>query len=151
MVDDPRHIPSDQELLQLVEDINKQLPYLGEVMVMGRLRSMGYYVTRSRLRLAIRDVDPINRALRWGGNVRARHPYSVPGPNSLWHIGKCYCTWVTCVQVIYMKIIHCFPDGHHKLIRWRFVTHAGNDGYSRMIVYMKCSTNNRAVTVVNNF
>ena len=54
MVDDPRHIPSDQELLQLVEDINQQLPYLGEVMVMGRLRSMGYYVTRSRLRLAIR-------------------------------------------------------------------------------------------------
>ena len=95
MVDDPRRIPSDQELVQLVEDINQQLPYLGEVMVMGRLRSMGYFVTRSRLRLAIRDVDPINRALRWGGNARARHPYSVPGPNSLWHIGKYYCTWVS--------------------------------------------------------
>ena len=25
-------------------------------------------------------------------------------------------------------------DGHHKLVRWRFVTHCGIDGYSRLIV-----------------
>ena len=42
-------------------------------------------------------------------------------------------------------------DGHHKLIRWRFITHAGIDGYSRMIVYMECSTNNAADTVLNAF
>ena len=30
---------------------------------MGRIRSMGCYVKRSCLRLAFRDVDPINRAL----------------------------------------------------------------------------------------
>ena len=42
-------------------------------------------------------------------------------------------------------------DGHHKLIRWRFVTHCGIDGYSRMLVYVKCSTNNRASTVYNQF
>ena len=42
-------------------------------------------------------------------------------------------------------------DGHHKLIRWRFVTHAGIDGYSRLIVFMKCSTNNRASTVLDQF
>ena len=88
MLDDPHQIPSDSELTHLVQQIHQQLPYLGEVMVMGRLRAMGYQVTRSRLRQAIRDVDPINRALRWGGNRRTRHPYSVPGPNSLWHIGK---------------------------------------------------------------
>ena len=41
--------------------------------------------------------------------------------------------------------------GHHKLVRWRFVTHAGVDGYSRMIVYMRCSTNNRSSTVLNAF
>lgn len=39
-------------------------------------------------------------------------------------------------------------DGHHKLIRWNFVTHAGIDGYSRM---MRCSTNNRASTVYDLF
>ena len=44
-----------------------------------------------------------------------------------------------------------FPDGHHKLIRWRFVTHAGIDGYTRVIVYMECSNNNRAQTVYSLF
>ena len=32
-------------------------------MVMGRLCALGYYVTCSRLREAIHDTDPINRAL----------------------------------------------------------------------------------------
>ena len=41
-------------------------------------------------------------------------------------------------------------DGHHKLIRWKIVTHAAIDGYSRMIVFMKCS-NNKATTVYNHF
>ena len=46
-----------------------------------------------------------------------------------------------------------FPlsDGHHKLIRWWMVTHAGIDGYSRMITYMKCSNNNRSSTVYASF
>ena len=36
-------------------------------------------------------------------------------------------------------------------IRWRFVIHAGIDGYSRMVVFIHCSTNNRAETVFNLF
>ena len=40
-----------------------------------------------------------------------------------------------------------FADDHLKLIRLRFVTHAGIDGYSRVIVYIECSNNNRAQTV----
>ena len=43
------------------------------------------------------------------------------------------------------------PDGHHQLIRWRIVTHGGIDGYSRMIVYLCASTNNRASTVHSLF
>lgn len=42
-------------------------------------------------------------------------------------------------------------DGYHKLIRWRFVTRGGIDGYSRMIVYLRCCTNNRADSVFYNF
>ena len=42
-------------------------------------------------------------------------------------------------------------DGHHKLIRWRFVTHCGIDRYSRMVVYLKCSLNNRSSTVYSLF
>ncbi len=35
--------------------------------------------------------------------------------------------------------------------RWRFVIHGGIDGFSRMIVYLSCCTNNRASTVFNLF
>ena len=35
--------------------------------------------------------------------------------------------------------------------RWRFVTHAGVDGYSRIPVYCYCSDNNRADTVLEQF
>ena len=28
--------------------------------------------------------------------------------------------------------VFVFPDGHHKLIRWKMVTHAGINGFSRM-------------------
>lgn len=42
-------------------------------------------------------------------------------------------------------------DGHHKLIRWRLVTHAAIDGFSRLIVFIKCSHNNKCSTVYNLF
>ena len=53
-----------------------------------------------------------------------RRVYSVPGPNSLWHI-----------------------DGHHSLIRWKFVIHGCIDGFSRRILYLLCADNNRSETV----
>ena len=52
-----------------------------------------------------------------------------------------------CYAEVYIITKNCsHADGHHKLIRWRFVTYCGIDGYSRMIVYLKCSTDNRAST-----
>ena len=42
-------------------------------------------------------------------------------------------------------------DGQHKLIRWCLVTHGGIDGFSRTIVYLRCSENNRASTVLCAF
>jgi hypothetical protein len=44
-----------------------------------------------------------------------------------------------------------FADGHHKLVRWGLVTHGGIDGYSRLVVYLQCSGNNRASTVYDLF
>ena len=35
--------------------------------------------------------------------------------------------------------------------RWRLVIHGGIDGYLRLVVYLKCSDNNRAETVGNSF
>lgn len=37
------------------------------------------------------------------------------------------------------------------ICRWRFVVHGGIDGFSRAIVYLKCSTNNESSTVFNLF
>ena len=39
----------------------------------------------------------------------------------------------------------------HKLIRWRFITHGGIDGFSCTVVYLRCAGNNRANTVLYAF
>ena len=36
-------------------------------------------------------------------------------------------------------------------LRWQFVIHGGIDGYSRKIVFLACSANNYASTVLNAF
>ena len=71
-----------------IREIQAGQPEVGEVMIMGNIRSMGYKVTRERIRQEIRNSDPLHSALRWRGGLMSRHLYSVPGPNSLWHIGK---------------------------------------------------------------
>ena len=78
---------SNDELQTVLLQMRRDLPALGETMVWGRLRSMGFHVTRARVRSAIRTTDPIHTALRWRGDLTRRRPYSVPGPNSLWHLG----------------------------------------------------------------
>ncbi|RUA04468.1 MAG: hypothetical protein DSY43_06230 [Gammaproteobacteria bacterium] len=118
---------SSAELERQIGDVKANFVNCGERMVLGILRSRGIYVARHRVRDIIRRIDPINTALRW----RAMHPryqYNVPGPNALWHI-----------------------DGLHKLIKWGFVVHGGIDGYSRLIVFLTCATNNRAATVFSSF
>lgn len=43
-------------------------------------------------------------------------------------------------------------DGNHKLIEpYRIVIHGGIDGFSRLVVYLRASTNNRANTVFSYF
>ena len=48
------------------------------------------------------------------------------------------------VVYVFIPVYAICTDGHHKSIRWKTVTHAGIDGFSRMIVYMKCSNNNKS-------
>ena len=80
---------SNTELRSLLLHLQREYPAMGEVMVWGRLQSMGFIVRRERLRRVIRELDPLHTALRWRGELTSRRPYSVPGPNSLWHMGKC--------------------------------------------------------------
>lgn len=79
---------SNDELISVVHSMRCDHPEIGETMAWGRLRSLGYQITRERVRHALRQSDPLSSALRWRGNMTRRRPYSVPGPNSLWHIGK---------------------------------------------------------------
>ena len=79
---------SDEQLEQDMTQMRRHHPQYGETLAFGHLRSKRYRVSQSRLRQAIRATDPINIALWWPGGITSRQPYSVPGPNSLWHIGK---------------------------------------------------------------
>ena len=87
-VGDIRRRISDVELQSLVQQLHREMPNMGETLVIGRLRSLGYAVTQQRVRDAIHATDPLNTLFGWRGNLTSRRPYSVPSPNSLWHIGK---------------------------------------------------------------
>ena len=76
----------DTELDQRVEAIKMDMPDVGQRMVQGLLRSQGITVPQRRIRESLKRVDPINVGLRWRPRIQ-RKPCSVPGPNSLWHIG----------------------------------------------------------------
>lgn len=118
---------SDDSLIKEIERIKETFPDYGERMVIGCLRSNGIHVPRHRVREFICVQDPIAVLQRWT-IATTRRKYSIPGPNALWHI-----------------------DGLHKLIQWGFVVHGCIDRFSRMITYLKCATNNKASTVLNNF
>lgn len=47
----------DDELLRLLQEMRVEFPDMGEVMVIGRLRALGYVVIRDRVRGAIRETD----------------------------------------------------------------------------------------------
>lgn len=115
---------SDAELESLVQDYLLVSPTAGEVLIQGNIRSMGLRIQRERIRKAIHSI----RGPQHCSQPIVRRVYSVPGPNSLWHI-----------------------DGNHKLIKWRLVIHGCIDGYSRLITYLQCSINNRAATVLTAF
>ena len=87
MLTDPASTLTDEELTQLVIRIHSESPTIGTSLVAGRIRALGYKVTRERIRTTLREIDPLSTALRWPGGVSRRCPYSVAGPNSLWHIG----------------------------------------------------------------
>ncbi|XP_076125540.1 uncharacterized protein LOC143105433 [Alosa pseudoharengus] len=127
--DDLDNSISDQELDVIVSDIHRHYPSAGYKMILGHLRSRQHFVKKRRVLASLRRVDPQGVLMRrLSLRTIRRRRYSVPAPNSLWHI-----------------------DGNHKLIRWRVVVHGGIDGFSRLIVYLTAANNNRAQTVVESF
>ena len=118
---------SDEDLDEQVRQILCLTPYSGETYVRGGLKGRHIVVQRERVRQSIYRVDPIGRSIRRRYSI-CRRVYNVSGPNHLWHI-----------------------DSNHKLISQRFVIHGCIDGFSRMVIYLKCCTNNKADTVREYF
>ena len=119
---------TDDELDSLMRDyISRHGNTTGESYIIGYIKSLNLRLQRDRIRDSLTRVDPRNTAMRWA-SVITRRLYSVPGPNSLWHI-----------------------DGHHSLIRWKFVVHGCVDGFSRRIMYLFAADNNYASTVATIF
>ena len=112
---------------EVVNQIRQVTPNIGQRRLQGALRARGLKLQRSRVRQCLREEDPLGTALRWNEAIY-RRKYSVPAPNSLWHI-----------------------DGNHKLIRYKLVEHCCVDGYSRLMIYAHVAVNNRACTVLNLF
>ena len=118
---------SDDELDSKVREfVNEHGCFVGSSMVCGYLKSEGLRV-RDRVCACLARIDPQTARLRLAITL-TRRAYSVPGPNSLWHI-----------------------DDHHSLVTWGFVIHGAIDGYSRLITFLNCSTNNRSETVTSQF
>lgn len=118
---------SEPELDTALKGIKESHSSCGEVMIQGHLLHNGIKVPREMLRAAIHRVDHTNTMNRHSSVIR-RRVYTTPHPNAVWHL-----------------------DGNHKMIRWRLVIHAGVDGFSRLITYIKCSNNNLASTVLEEF
>ena len=118
---------TESELDGVVELLVRDFPTYGIVMMWGQLRSMDIVVTRQRVHESLMRVSPTFVHHRRSHTI-SRRVYSVPSSNYLWHI-----------------------DGLHCLIRWKIVIHGGIDGYSRRIVYLHASSNNRADTVYSLF
>ena len=108
-------------------DIQTLTPGIGQTRMLGALRSRGLKIQRWRVRQCLREIDPVGTVLRWRQVIQKRS-YHVRSPNCLWHL-----------------------DGNHKMVKWRFVVHAAIDGFSRVILYVYCATNNTSQTVQSLF
>ena len=64
----------DNELCSFVSQVREEFPTIGESLVIARIHSAGYHVSRARIRSAVRITDPINTALRWRGITTSRRP-----------------------------------------------------------------------------
>lgn len=109
---------SADELDQTLTEIQRENPNCGQQLMVGYLLAKGIRIQCYRLRDSVKRTDPLRRFVRWH-EVITRCTYCVKHSNSLWHI-----------------------DGHHSLVRWRLIVHGGIDGFSRVVVYLSCSTNN---------
>jgi len=93
-----------------VEEITREYPSCGEVLLKQILADRGIKVQKMRLRGSNHRVDHEGVENRKRGRLR-RGTYNVQGPNQLWHV-----------------------DTNHKLGRWHLVVIGGIDGFSHLLL-----------------
>lgn len=78
---------NNYDLEIVVRCLNRQYPNSGaaEMLALLRSRTPPILVPRDRCRRVLAEVDPEGTARRWAQAIRRRQ-YSVPSPNSLWHM-----------------------------------------------------------------
>ena len=88
---------------------------------------VGIAVPRQAIRDKVKELYPesVNNRKR---KTIVRREYTSNGPHDCWHV-----------------------DGNHKLRKYRLCVHGAVDGFTRLVVMMRCSDNNRAVTVLMAF
>ena len=118
---------TEDELDQVTLLYVQRYPNAGQKSYSAFLLDQGIYISRQKVRDSLLRVDPCGVMQRFQKALKRRR-YHVPGPNSVWHL-----------------------DGYHKLIRWGIVIHDTVDGYSRLPLYLKASSNNKASTVLTWF
>ena len=126
----PRYTSIENDTLDsVVQEILRDFPNCGIRRMKGFLSAQGIRLQWLKVRDAMWRVDPSGLLLRTIQlNTIQRRAYYVPGTLALWHL-----------------------DENHKLIRWGFVIHGCVDGYSRPVMFLHYSTNNKAETVYNLF
>ena len=110
LANDQNSAISDEDLKEPVKQFRELQPYCGLSMLWGNLRARGFKVTGERVCNMLRSIDPLGRILRCFPSTIMRQPYSVPGPNSLWHIGK----YSICIIVLRYKVVP-LPSSYHQL------------------------------------
>lgn len=120
---------SNDTLDNHVMEVLQMFPNCGYRRMLGFLTTRSLRIQQWRVRESMHRVDPEGILLRTLEiQTTQRRGYNVSSPRALYHM-----------------------DGNHKLIRWRFVIHGTIDGFSRMIIFLRCSTNNKASTVFSYF
>ena len=125
---EPLQTVSESQLDELVITNSSTNPgRIGERSTIGFLRTTSTKFSRQDVRNSLHRTDADGIKFRSIKRIKRRE-YSVAGPHHLWHI-----------------------DGHHKLIRYGIVCHGCIDGFSRTVIYLTSSDNNKACTHLESF
>ena len=116
---------------ELINDVQESIESGGENRgyrnIRQRLIQKGKPYTFNSVRLALKSIDPDGVARRSKHRLK-RRKYINCGPNYVWHI-----------------------DGNDKLKPFGFCIHAGIDGFSRKILWLKVSYTNKDPLVVRQY